>query len=170
VRTLYRILARAGWGIDDRHAGPGGLPLQVAALPFDLDSRGAPRFLLITSRNSGRWIIPKGWPVKGLTLAESAAREAYEEAGVRGIVGETEIGRLDSATKRGRQGTVAPWPILIFPLPVGTILTRWPEQAQRRRQWMTRTEAIEAVSDANLAHILGAFETRDDPAPGEPER
>ena len=157
MRSLLRIMAKAGCGIDDRHAGPEGQALQVAALPYMFDPIGEPRFLLITSRTSARWIIPKGWPVKGLTLPESAAREAYEEAGVRGVVGEGELGRFAVAKKSIADPAEPPRPVIVFPLLVGTRRSRWPERAQRRRQWMSREEALAAVASPDLARIIADF-------------
>jgi 8-oxo-dGTP pyrophosphatase MutT (NUDIX family) len=60
--------------------------VQYGALPYRFTKSGAPEILLVTTRQTKRWIIPKGWPIKGLKPAKSAAREAYEEAGVRGSV------------------------------------------------------------------------------------
>ena len=65
---------------------------QYAALPYRVTKTRGIEFLLVTSRESGRWIIPKGWPIAGLQPARSAAQEAYEEAGVRGIIGTKAIG------------------------------------------------------------------------------
>jgi len=156
---LFRLLALAGCGIDDRAAGAGGQPLQVAALPFELDGAGEPRMLLITSRSSGRWIIPKGWPVRGLSLAESAAREAYEEAGVRGVAGDTEMARLTASAKPGRG--VGGWPVIVYPLQIRTILPHWPEQAQRRRRWATLAEAADAIGDSELGRMIAALDVAD---------
>jgi 8-oxo-dGTP pyrophosphatase MutT (NUDIX family) len=158
VRPLFRLLAKVGCGVDDRTAGAGGQPLQVAALPFEMDGAGEPRFLLITSRSSGRWIIPKGWPVRGLTLAESAAREAYEEAGVRGSVGLDELARLTAGAKSGRGGG---WPVIVYPLHVRTILPRWPEQGQRRRRWASRAEAADAIGDSDLGRMIAGVDPGD---------
>jgi 8-oxo-dGTP pyrophosphatase MutT (NUDIX family) len=156
VRPLFRLLAKLGCGIDDRRAGPGGQPLQVAALPFELDAGGAPRFLLITSRSSGRWIIPKGWPVRGLTLPESAAREAYEEAGVRGEAGATELGRLTAGNKPGRGGRG--WAVIVYPLPVRTVLPKWREQGQRDRRWVVPAEATALLGDSDLGRMLAGID------------
>ena len=70
----------------------GAARLQYGALPYRVTKTGDIEFLLVTSRETGRWIIPKGWPIAGLEPAEAAAREAYEEAGVRGVVGIRAIG------------------------------------------------------------------------------
>jgi 8-oxo-dGTP pyrophosphatase MutT (NUDIX family) len=168
-------MAKIGCGIDDRHAGPGGDALQVAALPFALDPVGELRFLLITSRNSGRWIIPKGWPVKGLTLPESAAKEAYEEAGVRGTVEPAELGRFVVTKRSSRDRADLPRPVVVFPLLVANDDSRWPERAQRRRRWVSREEALAAVSSPDVARIIADFVPPPLPGiaartPGEPGR
>ncbi|HEY1934850.1 MAG TPA: NUDIX hydrolase [Acetobacteraceae bacterium] len=68
--------------------------VQYGALPYSLNKAGEIEVLLLTSRTRRRWIIPKGWPIKGLKPAKSAAREAFEEAGVRGTVSGKPLGRF----------------------------------------------------------------------------
>jgi 8-oxo-dGTP pyrophosphatase MutT (NUDIX family) len=155
TRHLLNLVAGTRWGRDDRRAGPGGTPLQVAALPYRVDAENGVEILLVTSRTSRRWIIPKGWPVKGLSLAKSAAREAYEEAGVRGDVGQESIGHLQSARSRG--AATHPRTVMIFPLRVSVTLDRWPESAQRRRLWLPQCEAVAKVDGGALKHILADF-------------
>jgi 8-oxo-dGTP pyrophosphatase MutT (NUDIX family) len=154
MQFLFRLLARSGWGIDDRHAGPGGTPLQVAALPFELAADGTLRILLITSRRSGRWIVPKGWPVRGLTFGESAAREAFEEAGVRGDIG-PELGVIAAVQDVSGARSV---PMRVHGLRVTEQLERWRESHQRRRRWVSQAEAVELVSSAPLAQTIAAFD------------
>src|SRR3546814_3104367 len=77
---------------------------QVAALPYQIDAAGHARVMLITSRESRRWVVPKGNPVKGIALHEAAAHEAFEEAGVTGIPCPTALGEYRYA-KRRRDGT-----------------------------------------------------------------
>src|SRR5271170_8084788 len=90
-------------------------PVQYAALPYRLSSRDRTEFLLITSRETRRWIIPKGWPQKGRAPHRSAAREAFEEAGVRGKVGKRSIGTF-SYGKRRKNGDVVLCTVRVFPL------------------------------------------------------
>jgi ADP-ribose pyrophosphatase YjhB (NUDIX family) len=68
------------------------LRVQYGTLPYRFTPDAALEILLVTTRQSKQWIIPKGWPIKGLRPAKSAAREAFEEAGVRGRVGGKSIG------------------------------------------------------------------------------
>ncbi|MDB5688315.1 MAG: hydrolase [Sphingomonas bacterium] len=150
MQWLFRLLAQVGCGLDDRNAGPGGAALQVGALPYAIDTDGAVRVLLITSRRSARWIAPKGWPVRGLTLAEGAAKEAFEEAGVRGKAGEP-IGLIPPA--RDGRGAMSP-AILIHPLRVETELATWPERGQRQRRWLPPEEAAELAASPLLAAMI----------------
>ena len=66
--------------------------VQYGMLPYQFTDANSLEVLLVTSRQTRRWIIPKGWPIKGLKPPKSAAREAYEEAGIRGTVGAKSIG------------------------------------------------------------------------------
>lgn len=162
MRWLFRLLARCGHGIDDKRAGPDGDQLQVGALPYTIDADGTVRVLLITSRRSARWIAAKGWPVRGLTLAEAAAKEAFEEAGVRGVVGEP-IGLIPPA--RDVRGATAP-AILVHPLRVEAELANWPERGQRQRRWLRQADAAElAASPALGAVILGFDPVKTAPTP-----
>jgi 8-oxo-dGTP pyrophosphatase MutT (NUDIX family) len=154
MRWFLRLLAKAGLGIDDRHGGAEGAPLQVGALPYTVDADGTVRVLLITSRRSARWIAPKGWPVRGLTLGEAAAKEAYEEAGVRGRIGEA-IGLIPAVRTVCGAGAAA---ILLHPLRVTAELTTWPERGQRRRRWLSRDAAAEEVASPVLRALILAFD------------
>jgi len=130
-------------GTDNHGAGIGGTALQVAALPYRSHPRGRD-ILLITSRRSGRWILPKGWPHHGTSLAQSAAREAYEEAGVQGTIWQHEIGRFVT-TKVTPDGSAAV-PVVVYPLKVELELAEWPEGRDRQRQWFALAEASDAIA------------------------
>ena len=114
------------------------------------------QFLLVTSRQTGRWVIPKGNPIRGLAPPQSAAREAYEEAGIEGEVGESALGAY-----RYRKGTRFLLPrmarVTVYPLAVTRELDAWPEAHQRRRQWFSRADAARAVDEAALRRIILAF-------------
>ena len=88
--------------IDQRH---GGLE-QVGAL-IVRRRRGSCEVMLITSRDTGRWIVPKGWPMRGKPDDEAAAQEAFEEAGVEGEISRDPVGsfvaKINSYTDPGRQ-------------------------------------------------------------------
>ena len=135
---------------DNHRAGVGGEPLQVAALPYRVHAQGRD-ILLVTSRRSNRWILPKGWPLHGTSLAQSAAREAYEEAGVHGKIGRDDIGRF-TTTKVTTEGS-ASFLVVVYPLEVEVELERWPEQLERQRQWFALTEARVAIAPDQRAII-----------------
>lgn len=104
--------------------------------------------LLITSRRGKRWIIPKGVIDPGTNAAESAAKEAYEEAGIRGRVSDTPVGEY-RYEKWGGTCTVE-----VFLLEVLTVLDEWPEAATRRRQWLTVKDAASMVTEPELQSII----------------
>ena len=130
------------------------LQKQIAALPYRRDGKGI-EILLITSRETRRWVIPKGWPMRGKKDWNSAAREAFEEAGVEGKIGKKSIGRF-VYDKRLASGKLAPTEVTVYPLSVNVILGQWPEKSERRRKWMTAAEAAEQVMEDGLKAIIQA--------------
>ncbi|MGU3543139.1 NUDIX hydrolase [Methylobacterium sp. A52T] len=128
---------------------------QVGALPFRHGRDGKTRILLVTSRESRRWVIPKGWPMKGRKPFEAAAREAYEEAGLRGAVGKRPIG-LYLYQKRLRNLDTVLCQVKVFPLEVRKQLKHFPEARQRELRWFTPSDAAEAVSEPGLAALIRA--------------
>ncbi|MFD1882559.1 NUDIX hydrolase [Paracoccus pacificus] len=126
--------------------------MQVGALCVR-GTRGERQVLMITSRGTGRWIIPKGWPMKGRGLAEAAAQEAWEEAGVRGDVAATEIGRYHYG-KAQDAGFSVPCEVRVFLLTVDDLATDFPETSERRRKWFAPDEAAKLVAEPELAALL----------------
>ncbi|QDY99657.1 NUDIX hydrolase [Nitratireductor mangrovi] len=139
----------------------GGLPprVQVAALPWRL-SGSRLEVMLITSRDSGRWVLPKGWPENGELLHESAAREATEEAGLHGAIGAEEIGSYFYG-KGLKTGLETRCRVLVFPLRVEQVDETWPEQGERTRKWFTPAEAATKVRESDLAELVELFAPRD---------
>jgi 8-oxo-dGTP pyrophosphatase MutT (NUDIX family) len=127
--------------------------LQVAALCC----RGAgdeTEVLLITSRGTGRWIIPKGWPISGLDAREAALREAWEEAGVRkGVAADDALGSY-TYDKMLDGGLALPVETLVFPVRVEEMAADFPEAHQRRRAWVSPREAANMVKEPGLQSIL----------------
>mgnify|MGYP002151616608 CR=1 FL=1 len=117
--------------------------MQVAALCLD-DATG--NVLLITSRGTGRWIVPKGWPMPGRTLAEAAMQEAWEEAGVKGRIVQAEIGRYHY-DKEQERGFAVPIEVRVFPLYVDDLDDRFPERGERKRRWFPPHEAAQLVAE-----------------------
>jgi 8-oxo-dGTP pyrophosphatase MutT (NUDIX family) len=139
-------------------SGP-GMPrsLQVGALCWRRTGKGALRILLITSRDTGRWVIPKGWPMRNRTDAEAAAREAFEEAGVSGDVGERPLGLYGYPKLLGK-GHAIPCVVRVFPLLVRKMVRQYPENGQRRVKWFTAAKAARKVQEPDLARILRGFD------------
>lgn len=125
---------------------------QCAALPFAWDE-GELRVLLVTSRETHRWVLPKGWMERRLAPHALAAKEALEEAGVLGEVERRPIGRYDYL-KRGPRDRVTPCSVRVFPLRVERLLDKWPEWRQRQRRWFSPAEAAMAVEEGGLVRLL----------------
>ena len=118
-----------------------------------------PQVLLITSRGSGRWIIPKGWPQHKSTPAEAAATEAWEEAGVRGRAVDQCIG-LYSYFKHISSEDPLPCAVLVYAIKVKTLADRFPEAGERRRRWFSRKKAASRVDEPELQQLIRGFEPR----------
>lgn len=125
---------------------------QCAALPVRRQS-GKTEVLLVTSRETRRWVIPKGWPVSGLTNAQSAAREALEEAGIEGKIGDLPVGTFRYG-KRRKDGTIVPCSVDVYRLDVGTEHADWRESHQRERQWVEPVTAAKLVAEPELAALI----------------
>lgn len=131
---------------------------QFAALCYRYE-KGKLRVLLITSRKTDRWIIPKGWPVPGRTPPESALQEAWEEAGVIGTCDDICLG-LFSYRKRGAVAGSLPCVAMVYPVKVSNLRDQYPEAGQRKRKWVSRTRAARMVSEPELARILKDFDPK----------
>jgi 8-oxo-dGTP pyrophosphatase MutT (NUDIX family) len=129
---------------------------QYGVLAYETAQDGEPRFLLITSRTTKRWIIPRGNPIRGLSPSHSAAQEAYEEAGLTGFVGAHEIGSYPYV-KRRRNGSSVPARVHVFPLSIPVQSSDWPERHERQTRWFTRAEAAEAVEEEDLKALIRTF-------------
>ncbi len=109
--------------------------------------------MLVTSRDTGRWVIPKGWPIAGEAPHASAAREALEEAGVVGEAGKDSIGTFTYA-KRLSNGAIVICEVQVFPLEVKHQRTDWPEKEEREVRWFSLSEAAKAVQETALSDII----------------
>ena len=115
-----------------------------------------PEILLITSLTTRRWILPKGWPVEGLSLADSAAREAFEEAGVEGEVGATPLASYHYLKER-KEGGGIPCRVDVFGLQVTAQKAEWPERGAREIAWLAPDQAARRISEPGLRAILVDF-------------
>jgi 8-oxo-dGTP pyrophosphatase MutT (NUDIX family) len=135
---------------------PQAIEAQYAALCYRPSGRDTHEVLLITSRDTGRWIIPKGWPMKGRSGAESALREAFEEAGVEGRLSSTPIG-VYSYDKILPDG-VRPCIVTVYPVEVTQLSKDFPEKGQRARKWFTPRKAAEKVNEPELRALIETFD------------
>lgn len=131
---------------------------QFAALPFRI-VQDKVQVMLITSRGTKRWILPKGWPMDGLTPAQSAAEEAFEEAGVRGRPYDICVG-VYSYNKVVPGVADLPCLAMVFPLKVKRVFSDYPEKKERRRKWVPLKRAAEKISEPELRAILKGFDPR----------
>lgn len=110
---------------------------------------------LITSRGTGRWILPKGWPMHKQTPAAAAATEAYEEAGLSGDASDDCIG-VYSYVKPFKAGH-APVVTMVYPLHVQEVHSEWPEKHQRKRKWFSQEKAARKLDEPALRQIVEGF-------------
>ena len=137
--------------------GDGGktdLRTQFAALCYRIKDDKL-QFCIVTSRRSKRWIVPKGWPMHGETPMDAAATEAFEEAGVRGIIYPRPIGVFSYYKVRSQDELLCM--AVVYPLKVKKILKRWPEDRERERKWVSRKKAAQMVDDPELSVIIQTF-------------
>ncbi len=131
------------------------LRTQFAALCYRIKDDKI-QFCVITSRRTGRWIIPKGWPMDGETPMDAAATEAYEEAGLRGKISPRPVGVYSYYKTRTNEDEL-PCIAVVYPLKVKRELTKWPEKKQRQRKWLSRKKAAQIVDEPELREIILQF-------------
>lgn len=126
---------------------------QMAALCYRREGDSL-QVLLITSLDTGRWIIPKGWPIPGRDAVEGAVAEAWQEAGV--VPARVDRAPLGSFRyrKRFKGGAEAPTATKVFPVEVASLAADFPQKERRRREWVKPEEAARAVDEPGLRDIL----------------
>jgi NUDIX domain. len=129
---------------------------QVGALPYRRTEDGEVSFMLVTSRETGRFIIPKGWPMKDRSKPKAAAVEAMEEAGVIGKTGPL-LGSFNY-WKRLKKVFV-PIVVDVYPIEVMEERDDWKERKRRRRAWLTAEQAARLVDEPELVTLLKDAET-----------
>jgi 8-oxo-dGTP pyrophosphatase MutT (NUDIX family) len=145
----------------------GGLSVkfkQFAALPYRIRDNDV-EILLITTRKKRRWSVPKGWPIKHSTPQQTAAIEAYEEAGVRGAVSKEHVGYFSKRRLKRKQSVICD--VLVFPLQVNRQQGDWPEKQERGRIWVAARKAARLVKKAGLRRAIKNFESRQVSRPGD---
>ncbi len=126
---------------------------QVAALPVRRGADGSIEVCLVTTRATGRWVIPKGWTKANVPPAKMAAREAYEEAGLKGSVGKKPIGSYRYFKRFER--TFELIRVDVFLLEVTREKLDYPEISERHRIWVKPDEAATMVAEPGLAVLIG---------------
>jgi 8-oxo-dGTP pyrophosphatase MutT (NUDIX family) len=125
---------------------------QYGALPYRVGPYGM-EVMLITSRETKRWVIPKGWPMMSKKPHQVAAVEAYQEAGVKGIVGKKPIGAYPYSKALPDGGERLCF-VEVYPLRVTLETKKWREKEQRKRAWFRKDIAAELVDEGGLAQII----------------
>lgn len=129
--------------------------IQYAALPYRVVD-GHVEIMLVTSRETKRWILPKGRPEKRLKAHEVAAAEAFEEAGIMGSI-DKDPSAVFASTKRLKNGTELPCTIKVYDLKVKKVLDDWPEKGERERRWFSPGEAALVATETGLIKTLLDF-------------
>jgi 8-oxo-dGTP pyrophosphatase MutT (NUDIX family) len=129
--------------------------IQYAALPYRIVGRQV-QILLITSRGTGRWVIPKGWPMRGLKPQDAAAMEASEEAGLVGQIEDHPLGSYHYA-KAFKRGPPADVQVIVFPFHVRFQADDWKEQGQRIFEWQRYQRAAMMVAEPALRRLIVEF-------------
>ncbi|MFY0660274.1 MAG: NUDIX hydrolase [Shimia sp.] len=139
-----------------RKAQKRGKNIQFAALPYRIH-KGKTEVLLITSRGTRQWLLPKGWPMDGLKPHKTAAQEAWEEAGILGRARKYCLGtyryRKTRGAKRGQAIRV-----LVYPLEVDKLARIYPEAGQRERKWLSPKKAAKRIYHPDLAQLVRSFD------------
>lgn len=128
-----------------------GIFHQSGVIPYRIHPERGLELLLITSRSKQKWIFPKGIVESDLSPWDSAAKEAYEEAGIEGDVHQDVLGEF---TYNKWNGTCR---VLLYPMHVKNELKRWPEADIRKRQWLSYESAREVVNPKTVRKLLVAL-------------
>jgi 8-oxo-dGTP pyrophosphatase MutT (NUDIX family) len=131
---------------------------QVGVLPIRLSAAGEAELLLVTTRTTRRWIVPKGWTIKGLKDRAAAAREGREEAGIIGRVHKRPVGRYEY-WKRMQDHFVL-CDVKLFLLDARRRLDKWDENSQRQSYWFKLDDAVDLVEEPGLKAVIQSLKLR----------
>ena len=126
---------------------------QIAALPVHWDKSGKLRVLMVTSRDTGRWVMPKGWLMDGKKPWQAAKIEALEEAGAVGFISDRPIGFYHYRKRLGR-GKKLRCRVTVYPMMVDRLKRRWKERKERKRHWFSLNKAAKLVDEDDLTTLL----------------
>jgi 8-oxo-dGTP pyrophosphatase MutT (NUDIX family) len=137
---------------------------QIAALPMRWTKSGKFQVLMVTSRETGRWIMPKGWTMNGKKPWAAAEIEALEEAGALGYIGRDIISQYTYKKKLGK-GVSVTCDVDVYPMVVKRLKSNWKERSERKRKWFSAKGAAKKVSEPELAKVLMALAKKPDKQP-----
>ncbi|MEL6644115.1 MAG: NUDIX hydrolase [Pseudomonadota bacterium] len=140
----------------------GDIANQIAALPFRTDKGGKLRVLMVTSRDTGRWVMPKGWLMDGKKPWQAAKIEALEEAGAVGFISDRPVGHYHYVKRLEPRGKLT-CRVTVYPMIVDKLKRRWKERKERRRHWFSLKKAARLVDEPELTKLLEAMAS--DPKP-----
>ncbi|MCT8160194.1 NUDIX hydrolase [Pseudoruegeria sp. SHC-113] len=126
---------------------------QVAALPVRWTEDGKLEILLVTSRDTGRWVLPKGWRMDGKSDHQAASIEAHEEAGARGYIHKEPLGKF-RYRKQLEDGHHLPTDVQVYPMVVETLDKTWKEDGERKRKWFSVKQAAKLVHEDQLSDLM----------------
>jgi 8-oxo-dGTP pyrophosphatase MutT (NUDIX family) len=149
-----RLAGKEHWKARDGSVASQRARQQFAALPFR--TKRVLEIMLVSSRETRRWILPKGWPIKGMKPHAVAALEALEEAGLLGKIGKRPIGSYHYI-KRMPNGAALICDVEVFPLRVEKQRKNWPEREQRTTGWFEAREAASLVDEPELRDLILSF-------------
>lgn len=132
---------------------------QIAALPMRWDRKGVVSVLMVTSRDTGRWLMPKGWRMDGRKPWQAAEIEALEEAGAIGHIGSEKLGVYHYKKRLDRE-TYIECEVVVYPMFVEKLRKRWKERGERKRRWFTPRAAAKRVEEPDLAELLLSLEKK----------
>lgn len=126
---------------------------QIAALPVHWEKKGKLRVLMVTSRDTGRWVMPKGWLMDGKKPWRAAEIEALEEAGAVGFISSVPVGAYHYDKRLGR-GRKIHCRVTVYPMMVERLKRRWKERKERKRHWFSLRKAANLVDEDDLSDLL----------------
>lgn len=130
---------------------------QIAALPLMRDKKGRIKILMVTSRDTGRWVMPKGWEMDGEKPWDAAAIEAIEEAGAEGYISDQVLGTY-RYPKILKNGEILPVEVRVYPMVVEKLRRDWKERKQRTRRWFSVKAAAKRVNEPDLSELLTSLD------------
>ena len=126
---------------------------QIAALPLRCDNNGKLRVLMVTSRDRGRWVMPKGWTIDGKKPWQAAKIEALEEAGAVGFISDHPIGTYHYDKRLPKERAIR-CRVTVYPMLVEKLKRRWKERNERKRHWFSLSKAAKLVEEPELSELL----------------